>query len=211
MNPKKIANLYEKYGTVILNASYALLQMGMGFWHRSFWFFSLAGYYLSLVWMRLYLLRYTKSDPSRKSALAELYRYRTCGIVFLVMNLALSLMTFFMVYWNRTFHHHRITTIALAAYTFTAFSLAVIRLVKDRKSESYVAKASSTIGLASACVSMLILECTMLTTFGGDMSLSDRKLFLALSGGGASAWIIAMAIYMIVRAKKRIRLYGKKE
>ena len=59
----------------------------------------------------------------------ELLRYRLCGWIFLVMNLALSLMVFFMVYWNRTFHHHEITTIALAAYTFTAFTMAIINMI----------------------------------------------------------------------------------
>ena len=36
------------YGTLLWNTAYALLQLGMGFWHGSFWFHSLAGYYISL-------------------------------------------------------------------------------------------------------------------------------------------------------------------
>ena len=48
------------------------------------------------------------------------------GIVFLIMNLALALIIFFMVYWNRTFHRHEITTIALAAYTFTSLAFAIV-------------------------------------------------------------------------------------
>ena len=137
----------------------------------------------------------------------ELKKYRACGIILLVMNLALALMIFFMVYWNRTFIHHEITTIALAAYTFTSLTLAIINTVKYRKYNSPVYSASKAISLASACVSMLTLESTMLTTFGdGTMSLTGRRILLGISGGVISVFIIAMAIYMIVNGTKKIKL-----
>lgn len=195
------------YGTLIYNTAYALLQLGMGFWHHTFWFYSLAGYYLSLAVMRFFLVRYTRKHDKGEDMLAELRKYRACGIVFLVMNLALTLMIFFMVYWNRTFNHHEITTIALAAYTFTSLTLAIINTVKYRKYNSPVYSASKAISLASACVSMLTLESTMLTTFGGEtMSLTERRILLGASGGVISAFIIAMAIYMIVQGSKKIKL-----
>ena len=121
------------------------------------------------------------------------------------MNVALALIIFFMVYWNRTFHHHEITTIALAAYTFTSFTFAIINMIKYRKNTSPVYSASRAVSLAAACVSMLTLESTMLNTFGdGSMSLSERRTLLAVSGGVISAFIIAMAIYMIAVATKKI-------
>jgi hypothetical protein len=47
----------------------------------------------------------------------------------------------------------------------------------------------------------------MLTTFGSKtVSLTDRRIFLGLSGGLISAFIIAMAIYMITQATKKIKL-----
>ena len=179
------------YGTLIWNTAYALLQLGMGFWHSTFWFFSLSGYYISLAVMRFFLVRHTsKYDPGEKM-LTEFKKYRSCGIIFLVMNLTLTLMIFFMVYWNRTFHHHEITTIAMAAYTFTSLTCAIINTVKYRKYNSPVYSASKAISLASACVSMLTLESTMLTTFGeGTLDLSSRRLFLGLSGGVISIFVI---------------------
>ena len=195
------------YGTLIWNTAYAMLQLAMGFWHRTFWFCSLAGYYLSLAVMRFFLVRHTSRNKPGEKMLEELQKYRACGIVFLLMNLALTLMIFFMVYWNRTFHHHEITTIALAAYTFTSLTLAIINTVKYRRYHSPVYSASKAISLASACVSMLTLESTMLTTFGdGTVDLAGRRLFLGLSGGVISALIIAMAVYMIVQGTKKIRL-----
>ena len=121
------------------------------------------------------------------------------------MNLALALMIFFMVYWNRTFVHHEITTIAMAAYTFIAFTVAIVSIVKYRKYNSPVYSASKAISLASACVSMLTLESTMLTTWGKTESPAFRQLMLALTGGVIVIFIVVMAIYMITSGNRGIR------
>ncbi len=195
------------YGTLIFNTAYALLQLGMGIWHHTFWFYSLAGYYFSLAVMRFFLVRHTRRHKPGEKMRQELIKYRACGVVFLIMNLALALIIFFMVYWNRTFTHHMITAIALAAYTFTAFTMAIVNVIKYRKYNSPVYSASKAISLASACVSMLTLESTMLTTFGEEtMRLTERRVLLGISGGVISVFIIAMAIYMIAQGTKKIKL-----
>lgn len=195
------------YGTLFYNTAYALLQLGMGFWHHTFWFYSLAAYYISLSTMRFFLVRHTSKYKPGEKMLEELRKYRACGIVFLLMNLTLAVMIFFMVYWDRTFNHHEITTIALAAYTFTSFTFAVINMVKYRKYNSPVYSASKAISMASACVSMLTLESTMLTTFGdGTMTMMERRILLGASGGVISVFIIAMAVQMIVQGTKKIKL-----
>ena len=194
------------YGSLIWNTVYAVFQLWLGFYHSSFWFCSLAVYYISLALMRLSLVRYMRGNMPGENIRAELLRYRTCGIVFLITNLALTLMIFFMVYWNRTFNHHEITTIAMAAYTFTSFTMAIINIIKYRKYQSPVYSASKAISLAAACVSMLTLESTMLTTFGGEtMDMTSRKVMLGVSGGAISVFIIAMAVYMIMQSTKRLK------
>ncbi len=194
------------YGSLIWNAAYAVFQLWLGFYHRSFWFCSLAVYYLSLAVVRFALVRYTSKNEPGVQMRTELVRYRACGWVFLAMNLALSLMIFFMIYWNRTFHHHEITTIMMAAYTFTSFTMAIVNIVRYRKYHSPVLSASKAISLTAACVSMLTLESTMLTTFGQAESLGFRRLMLGLTGGAISACIIVMAISMIVRGSKGLKM-----
>lgn len=193
------------YGTLYFNTAYALLQLGLGFWHHTFWYYTLAGYYICLAVMRFFLARYTGSHQPGENQKEELLRYRNCGIVLLLMNLTLSVMVFFMIYWGRTFHHHEITTIALAAYTFTAFTFAVINLIKYRKLKSPVYSAAKVVSLASACVSMLTLEAAMLTAFGETMDAITRKLFLGLTGFAVCAFIILMAINMIHYGNDRLR------
>ena len=194
------------YGTLIWNTAYAVFQLGLGFWHHTFWFYSMAGYYIALAVMRFFLVRHTSKHKPGEKMREELIKYRTCGWVFLIMNLTLSVMVFFMVYWNRTFHHHEITTITMAAYTFTAFTMAIINMVKYRKYNSPVYSASKAISLAAACVSMLTLESTMLTTFGdGSTDALTRKILLGSTGGVVSVFIIIMAIYMIVQSSKKLK------
>lgn len=195
------------YSTLTCNVAFGAFQLWLGFWHRTFWYYSLGVYYVCLAVMRFFLVRHAGKYTAGERLRSELVKYRACGVLFLVMNLALSVMIFFMVYWNRTFVHHEITTIAIAAYTFAAFSFAIVSCIRYRKYKSPIYSASKAISLASACVSMLTLECTMLTTFGSEtMDLTSRRIMLGATGGAVSAAVIAMAVYMIASATKKLRL-----
>ena len=110
------------YGSLAWNTIYGIFQLWLGIYHHTFWFCSLGAYYVCLAFMRFGLVRHTSKYKPGEKMYAELKKYRATGWVFLVLNLALTLMIFFMVYWNRTFKHHEITTIAMAAYTFTTVS-----------------------------------------------------------------------------------------
>ena len=195
------------YGSLAWNALYGIFQLWLGFYHHTFWFYSLGAYYICLAVMRFFLLRHTRKYAPGQRMRIELKKYRACGIVFLVMNLALTLIIFFMIYWNRTFEHHMITAIAMAAYTFTAFTVAIVNVVKYRKYNSPVFSASKAISFASACVSMLTLTSTLLTTFSdGTMGTTEQKIMLGSIGGAVSVVVVAMAIYMIVVGTKKLKI-----
>ena len=194
------------YGSLAWNALYGILQLWLGFYHHTFWFYSLGAYYICLGVMRFFLARHTTRYAPGERMQTELKKYRACGWVFLIMNLALALIIFFMVYWNRTFEHHMITAIAMAAYTFTTLTTAIINVIKYRKYNSPVYSASKAISLAAALVSMLTLESTMLTTFGdGTMTAIEQKWMLGVTGGAISVLIVATAIYMIVVGTKKLK------
>ena len=200
------------YGSLAWSALYGVFQLWLGVYHGTFWFSSLGAYYICLAIMRFFLAGHTRKYAPGEKMKLELKKYRICGWVFLVMNLALSLIVFFMVYWNRTFVHHEITTIAMAAYTFGTFTLAIINVVKYKKYNSPVFSASKAINFAAACVSMLTLTSTMLTTFSdGSFDEMGQKMMLGGVGLAVSAVIVVMAIVMIVRATKRIKQFKTEE
>ena len=193
-------------GSVLWNGAYAALQLGLTIYYRSAWLYSLAAYYATLAAMRCSLvwhtLRYTPGEQMQQ----ELVRYRTCGWVFLLMNLALSGVMFYRIYENRFVQHHEITTIAMATYTFAMLTVAIVNVVRYRKYNSPVLSSAKAISLAAACVSMLTLESSMLASFNkGTLSQKTIRIFLALSGGAVSAFIVGMAVYMIVQASRKLK------
>lgn len=199
-------------GNVLWNGAYALLQLGLGLYHGSFWFYSFAAYYFTLAIMRLTLVRHTIRHKPGEEMRRELSRYRACGIIFLFTNLALSGIMLYRISESSLFRHHEITTIAMASYTFTSLTVAIVNVFRYRKYNSPVFSASKAISLASASVSMLTLESTMLSTFASDgMTAQTKLLFLALSGAAISVFIIGMAIYMIAKSNKSLKLLKKEE
>ena len=51
------------YGSLVWNAAYAALQLGLGVVHASSWYYALAVYYLLLALMRFWLLRSARTGP----------------------------------------------------------------------------------------------------------------------------------------------------
>lgn len=190
-------------GNLLWNGAYAALQLGLGMTHHSPWFYSLAGYYTCLALMRLVLVHHTLRHTPGADLHRELVAYRICGWIFLILNLALSGMMVSMLLENRDTRHQEIITIAMAAYTFTTLTMAIVNLIRYRRYHSPAMSASKAISLAAACVSLLTLENTMLQTFRQDTITPETiRLFLTLSGAGVSLLMILMAVYMIVQSYK---------
>jgi len=193
------------YGSLIWNVIFAIFQLVLGFYHKSLWFYTMFAYYVVLGLMRFFLVKHTRKYKANEEEIMETKRYILCGWMLLIINLTLSIITCFIVYWNKTFNHHMITTIAMAAYTFFTFTFAIVNLIKYKKYNSLVYSAAKNITLISACVSMLTLETTMLTTFGGAEEGLFRQIILSISSVVVIGFAISMAIYMIVRGNKRLK------
>ncbi|MBR2391211.1 MAG: hypothetical protein IKB06_01830 [Clostridia bacterium] len=193
------------YASLIWNVSFAIFQLGLGFYHHSFWFYSMFAYYVMLGVMRFFLVKHTRKFKANEQKEIELKKYIISGWLLLFMNLALAVIVFFIVYWNKTFNHHMITTIALAAYTFVTFTFAIINLVKYKKYKSPIYSAAKSISLIAGSVSMLTLETTMLTTFGTTEGPLFNQLMLSLTGAAVIVFAITMAIIMIVKGHKELK------
>ena len=193
------------YGSLIWNVAFAIFQLGLGFYHKSFWFYSMFAYYVMLGVMRFFLVKHTTKYKVNEQTEIEIKRYLICGWLLLFMNLALAVIVFFIVYFNKTFEHHMITTIAMAAYTFVTFTFAIINLIRYRKYKSPVYSAAKNISLISGAVSMLTLETTMLTTFGTTETPLFRQLMLSLTGVAVIGLAIFFASLMIKNGMKYLK------
>ena len=192
------------YGSLILNVAFAIFQLGLGFYHKSFWFYSMFAYYTMLGVMRFFLVKHTRKYKANEEVTSEIKKSIICGYLLIAMNLALAIILFFMVYWNRTFYHHMITAIAMAAYTFITFTFGIINLVKYRKYKSPIYSSAKIISLIAGAVSILTLERTMLTTFGTTENLIFNQIILSITGSFVIGVSITMAIIMIIKGNKAL-------
>ncbi|MBQ7378639.1 MAG: hypothetical protein IJW70_03030 [Clostridia bacterium] len=193
------------YGNFAYNAAYAIFQLCLGIWHSSTWYFAFAAYYFLLAIMRLFLLRDVHSTAPDQGMRAQWSRYRFCGIMLVVMNLALSAIVWMISVQGHEVVHHQITTITMAASTFTLMTLAIINVVKYSKFKSPLFSAAKVISLATSAVSMLTLENSMLAAFGAEGDTEFKPLMTLLTGLAVTAFVLGLGIYMIIRASKRIK------
>ena len=119
----------------------------------------------------------------------------------MTMNLALAVIIFFMVYFNKTSIHHEITTIVIATYTFGSLTIAITSFIRYKQFDSPVYNTIKSISLIAASVSMLTLTSTMLTTFGNSDELF-RKLILSLVGGAVIILVMIIALKTIINSYK---------
>lgn len=90
------------YVSLFINFLYIAIKLFSGIYYRSVWFISLAVYYILLAVMRFILLHKGKRSAVFNMETA-LKRYRLCGIMLLVMNLARYRVAH---YWNRHEYVH---------------------------------------------------------------------------------------------------------
>lgn len=197
-------------GSLIINISYSIFQLFLGLYYKSFWFYSMALYYMILSLVRTYLVLHTKKCKPGDDLLTEYKKYNFSGWILLILNLTVTIIIFFIIYFDRTFYHHPITTIAIAVYTFLTFSLSIYNFIKYRKYQSPVYQAAKSINLVAACVSMMTLTTTMLTTFGTADIEKFKKMLLTLVGSAVSLFILTIAIQIIVSTNKKIKIMNKR-
>ena len=193
------------YRSLAINLIYVVVNAVSAIIYSTWWFALFALYYAILAIMRFLLVRYVSKNKIGVSRLKELKRSRLCAYILVTVNLALSGAVLMMVYHHRGFDYQGFLIYVMALYTFYITTTAIIDIVKYRKYNSPVMSVSKIIKLASALVSMLMLETAMFSQFGGDMSVDNQRLMIMLTGAGISVIVVTVAIYTIVRSTKEIR------
>ena len=199
------------YGSLIWNIAFAIFQLALGFYHKSIWFYSMFAYYAMLGIMRFFLVNHTRKYKANEETKIEIKKSIFCGWLLVFMNIALAVIILFMVVFNKTFNHHMITTIVIAAYTFFTFIIAIINLIRYRKYKSAIYTSAKIISLIAGSVSMLTLERIMLTTFGTSESQLFSAIILPITGFAVISFAITMAAIMIVKGNKSLKILSQQK
>ena len=188
--------------SLIFNFGYAIFLFVVSQMYFSKWFFVMSLYYALLSTARIFIFfEINSQSPLRKKILIM----RACGYFLLLLNLVVSVMIFLLIYTAPHAKYHEIIVITLAAYTFSALTLAIVNIVRYLKKNEYVYSCAKVISLISASVSMLTLTNTMLATFGSENELL-RSIILPILSGVVAIFIIVCAILMIKKANNDLKV-----
>ena len=176
-------------------------------WHlnHSWWFVVLSLYYSIMAVMRFLLVRYARLNTLGSSILKEWKWSRICAYILLLINLTLSGAVLMILYANRGYDYPGMLIYVMALYTFYATTHAIVDIIKYRALGSPIMTTAKIVSLSAALVSMLNLETAMFAQFGGEMTVDNQQIMIALTGAGISVIVITLSIILIVRATKEIR------
>ena len=97
--------------------------------------------------------------------------------------------------------------IAIATYTFTKITLAIIGMVKAKKAASPVFKTLRNIALADACVSVYTMQRSMLQSFPG-LTPVEIQIFNILTG--TAVWLIVLFLGINLIGGKKVDMAKSK-
>ncbi|MBQ7097521.1 MAG: hypothetical protein IJN96_05545 [Clostridia bacterium] len=194
----------------MLNILYVFAMLTSGIFFRAYWFYALAAYYLTLIVMRIFVLKNT-TEVQDGNLLQEYRRYRLCGIMMLFLNLALVVIVYYAIHQSKELEHSYVYAAAMAVYTFSAIIWAIVSIVRYRRYESPILSAAKSISFVSAVVSLISLESALSSIFGKETDFKKIVLTRKITGITVCAVVLSMALYMIIRANIQLRRLEKKK
>lgn len=185
MKVLKIAK--NPYISLIFNFVYAAGNCTIGFITHSWWFITVGAYYSVLAATRYSVLKVKKKANGNSDI--EFFAKRITGILLIVLSFCLIGVNILSAIKERGTKFHEIVMIAIATYTFTKITVAIIGLVKSKRQAFPIATTLRNISFADAVVSIYTLQRSMLVSFPG-MTQADILVFNVLTG--TAAWIVVL-------------------
>lgn len=171
--------------TSVINLLYGIFKLITGIYYCSWWFITIAIYYLILCLMKSLVLKNSKSI------------IRNIGIILLLMNFVLIGIVVLSLRHDYHIIYKDYLIYAVALYDFYLIITAIINVFKYRNDKSEVMVASKYISLVVSMISMLELEIAMIYEFGDD----DEFKLIMISITGLVIFIIniILSIRMIYK------------
>lgn len=188
----------------------AVVNGVLGIVYASLWFIALGAYYLLLSVMRGGILVY--HGKKRKTNLEdspelikrkEIKTYRTCGILLILLPVALSFAILEMVVSDRAFVKPGIMIYVASAYTFYKIIMSVYNFAKAHKSDDMTVRAIRNVNFADALVSVLALQTAMFHEFSPETGLGYAN---GIMGAIVCVLTVAVGIFMAVNGTKKLKL-----
>ncbi len=176
--------------SLIFNMVYSAYHIVFGIATYSWWFFSIGIYYAILSIVRFVVLRHKGKKR---------FVIRFTGIMLMVLSISLVGTVILAFVKDRGTEFHLIVMLAIAVYAFTKITLATIKWIKARKSQSAKLVTLRNISFADAFVSMFSLQRSMLVSFAG---MTEREIrIMNVATGFAVCVIVFLLGFNLVQQK----------
>lgn len=186
----KVLNLVKSpYTSLAFNVAYALGNCIIGFLAHSWWFITVGAYYTVLAITRFSVLQVRRKASGNYDT--ELFTRRITGTLLVVLSFCIVGVNIMSAIKDRGTAFHEIVMITIAAYTFTKITIAIIGMVKARRSASSALKTLRNISLADACVSIYTMQRSMLVSFPG---MDAAEILLLNIFTGTAVWIVVLLL-----------------
>ena len=186
--------------SAIINFSFIFIKFTNGILNKSVWFVSLALYYFLLTLIKIVLLNNLRKYDKKK----EYKIYRKVGYFIMALNVALVIMIVQSVNSNVAVVYEGYIIYLTALYTFYLIISAIINVFIYKKYNSPILSSVKVINLLTASVSILMLQTTMIATFGKN-EFEFMRLMNALTGGVISIITLSISSYMIIKGQKKLK------
>lgn len=202
LDDRELRTRISLYTGTVINLAYAAFKLFVGIFYKSFWFGTVAVYYMVLCVIR-YLLIYNDNqtrymDDRHDSLWRQWKSYCTCGFLLFILNIAMTGMVAQIIWQNKSYNYPGYVIYVSAGYTFYRFIMAVVRNIKMKKSDNPVFSAAKTVDLIIALMSVFVLQTAMLTSFGGSTSEETKRFMNSITGGTVCFLVVCMAVFMII-------------
>ena len=177
------------YTSLAFNTAYAFGNFIIGFLTHSWWFITVGAYYAVLTVTRYSVLQIRRKASGDYDT--ELFARRITGILLVVLSFCIVGVNIMSAVKDRGTAFHEIVMITIATYTFTKITIAIIGMVKVKRSDSPVLKTLRNISLADACVSIYTMQRSMMVSFPG---MEAAEILLLNIFTGTAVWIIVLLL-----------------
>ena len=213
MNSYGVRTVVFTIVSFVISMLYGAYNLTLAIVERSSWFGVLAAYYVILAVMRgVVVVHHRKKRKAEKvgkvienEKIKQIRKYRLSGILLVIMIFALTFAIMQMIRDHATFKHAGLMIYVSAIYSFYKITVAIINIVKARKQPDLTVQAVRNINMADALVSMLALQTSMINSFGQEDGLLFADRLNGATGAGVCALVLALGIYMIIKAQKRMK------
>lgn len=198
-------------GGAFINVVYAIINSVSGMVYMSLWYGVFAGYYVVLALQRIGVIlsyRITKrvcAGDKIKLERGKWKIYLANGAVFVPLDMALGVIITVMFIRQKPTVSGDIMAIASAAYTTYKMVMAIRNLLKAKKMDDAIIKTVRCIALVDALASLIVLEMTLITTFG-SFEAEEMRIMTAVTGFVVCAFTIGIGSYMIIKGAKTLGL-----